>query len=1040
MQVIPWPHAKPNHNPMNPTQQEILNPQPAERRKGVDRRNFLKLAGSGSLAMLASRMPVMAGPFVPGDFEKLVPSDKKLSPEWLKSLFDRGAPQVYRGKDLELIGMPVGGLCSGQLYLGGDGRLWHWDIFNQHVGTSTNGDHYAKPMTPTAPLEQGFSLRVGEVTKALDKTGFKDVSFRGEYPLGIVDYREPELPVEVRLEAFSPFIPLNVDDSSHPATVMQFTVKNTGSKALDVELTGRLENAVCLGHRNLAGTRRNRIVHGAGFTFLECSAGTNPAPAAVAPRPDVLFEDWHQPTYQGWTAEGNAFGSGPILKKDIPAYQGDVGGDTERVVNSHASATGDVTVRDNATGKLTSRPFKIERNFIQFWIGGGNHAGKTCLNLLVDGKVVQSATGQANNLMSVQQFDVQALAGKQAIIEIVDAQQGAWGNIGVGRITFTDKPAVSGALDKLPDFGTMGLALLGEVAGHTSGDATAPLADKLVGQLGRSVALAPGKSAVWTFVLTWHFPNLQMHNLPGGRHYATTFASALAVAEGLAANFPRLYQETKLWRDTWYDSTLPYWFLDRTFLTLSTLATSTCFRFGNGRFYGWEGVGCCQGTCTHVWHYAHGPARLFPQLERDTRERVDLGLSLDAASGVSGFRGEFDRGLAVDGQCGTLLRIYREHQMAVDDGFLKRNWPNIKKMFDPLFKLDGNDDGLLEGAQMNTLDQAWFGKIAWLSSLYLAALRAGEAMATEVGETEFAGRCRAIAALGSKNIDAQLFNGEYYHQTADKNKAKTVGSFDGCEIDQVFGQSWAWQVGLGRILPQDHVKTALQSLWRYNFTPDVGPWRNANKPGRWYAMAGEGGLIMCTWPKGDAQRVQTGFDFYFNECMNGFEYQAAGHMLWEGMAMEGLAVTRAIHDRYDASRRNPWNEIECGDHYARSMAGYGVFTAASGFEYHGPHGHIGFAPRLTPADFKCAFTSAEGWGRFSQKIAQGKTTADLALLWGKLRVNTLALAATGATAVQVTLNGKALAAKFTTEGSRLLITLGSAANMSAGDKLEVAIS
>ena len=238
------------------------------------------------------------------------------------------------------------------------------------------------------------------------------------------------------------------------------------------------------------------------------------------------------------------------------------------------------------------------------------------------------------------------------------------------------------------------------------------------------------------------------------------------------------------------------------------------------------------------------------------------------------------------------------------------------------------------------------------------------------------------------------------------------------------------------------MKSALKSLWRYNFTPDVGAWRNANKPGRWYAMAGEGGLIMCTWPKGDAQRVQTGFDFYFNECMNGFEYQAAGHMIWEGLPMEGLAVTRAIHDRYHPSRRNPWNEIECGDHYARSMAGYGVFIAASGFEYHGPHGHIGFSPRLTPDNFKCAFTSAEGWGSFSQKIAQGKTTAALALHWGKLRVNTLALglATAGAAAVQVTLNGKALAAKLAADGSRMLVTLAAAADLSAGDKLEVTIS
>ena len=106
--------------------------------------------------------------------------------------------------------------------------------------------------------------------------------------------------------------------------------------------------------------------------------------------------------------------------------------------------------------------------------------------------------------------------------------------------------------------------------------------------------------------------------------------------------------------------------------------------------------------------------------------------------------------------------------------------------------------------------------------------------------------------------------------------------------------------------------------------------------------------------------------------MNGFEYQVAGHMIWEGMVQEGLAVTRAVHDRYHASRRNPWNEVECGDHYARSMASYGVFLAACGYEYHGPKGRLGFAPRLTPDKFKAAFTTAEGWGTFTQQRDGGR--------------------------------------------------------------------
>src|SRR5260370_38364309 len=105
-------------------------------------------------------------------------------------------------------------------------------------------------------------------------------------------------------------------------------------------------------------------------------------------------------------------------------------------------------------------------------------------------------------------------------------------------------------------------------------------------------------------------------------------------------------------------------------------------------------------------------------------------------------------------------------------------------------------------------------------------------------------------------------------------------------------------------------------------------------------MAGGGGLVMCSWPRGEGARVQQGFDFYFNECMTGFEYQVAGHMIGEGMLLEGLAVTRAIHDRYHASRRNPWNEVECGDHYRRSMAGNAAVPAPVAYSDTSPDSHL----------------------------------------------------------------------------------------------------
>ena len=1051
---------------------------------GWTRREALKILGWGAAAAVGARRNAMAGPFTREDFEKLMPADKKLSAAWVKSLTARGEREIYRGAELEKIGMPVGGICTGQLYLGGDGHLWHWDIFNKHA--STGAEHYAKPMEAKSPVAQGFALKITgdgkSQVRALDASGWKDVSFCGEYPIGFVEYRDPESPVSVSLEAFSPFIPLNPDDSALPATVMQFTLKNTGSEKVEAELAGWLENAVCF-HTGQPGEgeRRNRVRRSGRLTMIECSAIATPQ-KTQARRPDIVFEDFEKPAYEGWTVTGTAFGNGPVERKNIPTYQGDVGGEGKRVVNSHASApTHTVGGRDNATGRLTSREFTIERRFIRFYIGGGNHPGKTCLNLLVGDKVVRTTTGKNNNQMRKEAFDVREFEGQAARIEIVDEQQGPWGNIGVDQIVFTDEPVALGPLEKRGDFGTMALAALD--ADHlltTSGTwrasaatpilslpegnpaeevfrpaagkaliASRPFGQKFTGALTHKITLEPGAAAKATFVIAWHFPNHKLDPVKGseGRRYAARFANAAAVVKHLTKNFDSLASQTRLWHATWYDSTLPFWLLNRTMLNTSILASSTCHWFADGRFYGWEGVGCCAGTCTHVWHYAHAVGRLFPQLERDLRERTDYGLAFNPDTGIVKFRGE-GAGLAIDGQCGVILRSLREHQMSADGDFLKRNWPKIKKALECLIAEDGDANGILEGSQHNTLDTNWFGPVAWLSSLYLAALRAGEEMARDAGDDAFAKQCHGIFEQGHRNIVEQLFDGDYFINKPDPKHPEAINSGTGCEIDQVFGQSWAWQVGLGRVLPEKETLTALRSLWRYNFSPDVGPYRETMKPGRWYAMAGEAGLLMCSFPRTDwdyknaAGKGPEWAAGYFNECMNGFEYQVAGHMVWEGMLTEGLAITRAVHDRYHPSRRNPWNEVECGDHYARSMASYGVFLAACGFEYHGPKQHLGFAPRLTPENFKAPFTSAEGWGTFAQQRTGDRLNAEVTLRWGKLKLRTLSLElAQGApSSASVSLGTKPVPVKLSREGRRILLAFGETVALAAGDSLVIRLS
>ena len=659
---------------------------------------------------------------------------------------------------------------------------------------------------------------------------------------------------------------------------------------------------------------------------------------------------------------------------------------------------------------LVSPEFKIERRFIRLLLGGGRKPGESGVEVLVDGKVVASATGNDQNKMSVTHLDVSAFEGKNARLRIVDRSEGSWGNVGADAIVFTDREPAGDDLEDLSDYGTAALTLLG---GTPDGDA----ADSLTARF-----TVPARDKITIrFLLTWRFPNLRA--MPGiGKQrprHTTRFADAAEVARHVADRFSELRDGTMTWVRTWNDSTLPQWLLDRSILTTNTLQTTNCHQFADGRFWAWEGIGCCPGTCAHVWHYAQGVARLFPDLERNLREVTDFGVAINPDGGIR-FRAEGNKITAIDAQTGIILRTWREHLVSADGDFLKRVWPAAKRALEWLVRFDENGrgglDGLLDGEQHNTLDAEWYGKVHCLCSLYLASLLAGRRMALEMGDKGFAAKCEKLHAMGAEKI-ATLFNGEFYVQEEDPAHAKAIGVGMGCYIDQVIGQWWATQVGLGSVYDSANIRSALHSLWRYNFVPEIGGFRREFKKGRFYALPNEAGLVMCTWPKGGLRD-----DFtkhwqyaYFNECMTGFEWQAAAHMLQEGapihaadfdsagalledpadprsLTLRGLAIGRAIHDRYGVSKRNPYNEIECSDHYARANASYSLFLAACGFSYDGPRGVIGFDPKIGPEDFRAAFTAAEGWGTFQQKNDPATGwTARIRIARGSIRLREIRL-------------------------------------------------
>jgi hypothetical protein len=396
--------------------------------------------------------------------------------------------------------------------------------------------------------------------------------------------------------------------------------------------------------------------------------------------------------------------------------------------------------------------------------------------------------------------------------------------------------------------------------------------------------------------------------------------------------------------------------------------------------------------------------------------------------------------------------------MSADIQFLTANYSNIKKSVQFVINEDKDRDGLLEGAQQNTLDASCFGPMGWISSLYLGVLAAEKAMAIEMDDMEFASECDVLLKKGQKNIVEKLFNGEYLIHIPDPKYPDAINSNDGCHIDQVMAQSLTFQAGVPeRVIPEKETVLALNSIWKYNYAPDEYVYQEQHKyikGARIYGTASEAGTIMCTWPKVWDEKAVPGMDKraddsptwlgpggYFDECMNGFEYQLASHMINEGLITEGLAVAKSVHERYGAKKRNPYNEIECGDHCSRSMASYGIYNALCGFDYHRPKGILGFDPKIDPENFKSAFISAEGWGSFSQTLKNERQTNVLELNYGKLKINNVEVVLDGKfglKSVQALLNGQIEEVKYAQAGLNISIQFNEMM-LNTNDKFELKI-
>ncbi|CAM3272204.1 GH116 family glycosyl-hydrolase [Paenibacillus lupini] len=537
-----------------------------------------------------------------------------------------------------------------------------------------------------------------------------------------------------------------------------------------------------------------------------------------------------------------------------------------------------------------------------------------------------------------------------------------------------------------------------------------------------------GEKGKVRFTISWSFPNMinfwnpQAVGSNSWKHYyASLFENAEASGKYAFEHWDRLLEETLTFKEALFSSTIPEVVKEAVSANLSVLKSATCLRLTDGSFYGFEGVtedtGSCEGSCTHVWNYAYALPFLFPKLERSMRDldfrynsRPDGRMTFRLMLPVG--REQQHYHACADGQFGGVIKAYRDWKISGDTEWLVSNWPAIKgsieyawadtnvDQWDPLKK------GVLEGRQHHTLDMELYGPNSWLTGFYLAALKAGSEMASFLGELDTAETYQGMFNKGKEWVDQHLFNGSYYAQRVDLSDQTILTQFgsdavqgywneeleeikyqiaDGCVIDQVIAQWHANLCGLGEIFDKAQTRTALQSLYRHNFKSSM---RNEANTWRLYSLNDEAGLVICTWPEGTSKPSIP--LTYNSETMTGFEYQAASHMIQEGLVEEGLSIVAAIRDRYDGEKRNPWNEIECGSNYARSMASYSLLHAFSGFEFDMVQGMIGFQPiQMMEGEYRTLWSLDQGWGIFEMSA----DSVSVKVIGGKLKLKMLKLAA-----------------------------------------------
>jgi uncharacterized protein (DUF608 family) len=479
--------------------------------------------------------------------------------------------------------------------------------------------------------------------------------------------------------------------------------------------------------------------------------------------------------------------------------------------------------------------------------------------------------------------------------------------------------------------------------------------------------------------------------------YSNRFKSIGEVIQYWQTAYNELHRKSSLFRDAFYASTLPDEVMEAVAANLGILKSPTILRQYDGRLWNWEGCtdvkGCCAGSCTHVWNYAQAIPHLFPSLERSLRHTEFC--ENQSMEGHQGFRANLpitplthDFHAAADGQLGGIMKVYREWRIGGDTEWLKKMYPMVKSSMDWCIKSwDPRKVGIIEEPHHNTYDIEFWGPNGMITSFYLGALKA----MTEMGKAlkKNVAAYQDLYSKGKKYIENELYDGEYFTQkiqgtglkAADPVKASEIsigGGYSdealallqkegpkyqygkGCLSDGILGGWIARMCFMDEPVDADKTKSHLLAVHKYNLKKDLTEHANPQRPT--YAAGKEGGLLICTWPKGG--KLSLPF-VYSDEVWTGIEYQVASHLMLHGEVDKALEIVRTCRDRYDGRVRNPFNEYECGHWYGRALASYGFLQSLTGVRFDAVDSILHIDSRI--GDFTSFLSTDKGFGTVSLK-------------------------------------------------------------------------